>query len=191
MARRFGRFFENPERRIEKEGDFTQITESEKFDAEEVNKRLDAYFNMEKPSKREQFVESIKLEPSQEEETPLTLAYKELYRARQSGEKDDIIRAEDRILDLERKEQELEYKLRMSELKQMQKDAREENDEEKLKRFSQMRRKLIAEMDYNELNYQINKLQNSQRLSPSPEKLKQIVELKKELEVLEQGEMSK
>jgi len=191
MARRFGRIFENPERRIENEGDFTQTTRAEKFDAEEANKKLDAYFNTAKPSKREQFMEDIKVEPVQEQDTPLTLAYKELDRARQSGNKEDIIKAEDRILDLERKEQEMEYKLRMDEIKQMQKEAREANDAEGSKRISQMRRQLIGEMDYDELNYKIKKLQNSQRLSPSPEKLKQIVELKKELEELEQGGMDK
>lgn len=104
MARGFGRFFGNPERRIENEGNFTQTTKSDKFDVEE---------------------------------------------------------------------------------------AREANDTEGIKRISQMRRILIGEMDYDELNYKIKKLQNSQRLSPSPEKVKQIVELKKELEALEQGVMTK
>lgn len=191
MARGFGRFFENPERRIENEGNFTQTAGSDKFDAEEANKKLDAYFNTVKPSKREQFMEKIKVEPAQEQDTTLVLAYKELDRARQSGNKEDIIKAEDRILDLERKEQEIEYKLRMDEIKQMQKKAKEANNTEGVKRISQMRRQLIGEMDYDELNYKIKKLQNSQRLSPSSQKLKQIVELKKELEALEQGVMAK
>lgn len=191
MAKRFGRFFENPERRIEKEGEFTQTTIENEFNPEEVDSKLDEYLKTQTQSKREKFMQEIKVEPTQEQETPLVLAYKELDRARQSRNKEDIIKAEDRILDLERKEQEKEYKLRMAELKQMQKGAREANDPAEIKRFSQMRKKLVTEMEYDELSYKINKLQNSQRLSPSPEKLKQIIELKKELEALEKGEISK
>ena len=40
-------------------------------------------------------------------------------------------------------------------------------------------------MQYDELNYKIKKLQNSQKLEPNREKLQQIIELKKELETLE------
>lgn len=46
-------------------------------------------------------------------------------------------------------------------------------------------------MSYDELNYKLKKLQNSQRLEPSNEKLKQIVALKQELDALELEELNK
>ena len=46
-------------------------------------------------------------------------------------------------------------------------------------------------MSYDELNYKLKKLQNSQRLEPSNEKLKQIVALKHKLDALELEELNK
>lgn len=192
MARRFERNLENPERRIENEGDFSNEIETF-IDApyeDDFDKKLDMLEGKSKPTKREEFLQEIKIEREQID-TPLALAYRELDRARQSGVKEDIIKAEDAILDLERQEEEKQYTLRIAELKQMQRNARESNNSEELARFSQLRKSFITEMKYDELNYKIKKLQNSQRLAPSREKLQQIVELKRELELLEIEQIDK
>lgn len=89
-----------------------------------------------------------------QEDSPLMIAYRELDKARKSGDREEIIKAEDRILDLERQ-------------------------------------KFVSEMSYDELNYKLKKLQNSQRLEPSNEKLKQIVALKQKLDALELEELNK
>lgn len=193
MARRFGRNLENPERRIENEGEFSQTNLESSFEnpyEDEFDKKLDSIENHTKVSKRTEFMQSIKVEQTRTD-TPLSLAYQELDRARQSGIREDIIKAEDRILDLERQEEEQQYTSRIAELKQMQKVARENNDTQGLERFSQLRKSFVTEMQYDELNYKIKKLQNSQRLAPSREKLQQIIELKKELETLELDGVSK
>lgn len=193
MARRFGRHLENPERRIESEGEFSQTDLESSLEnpyEDEFDKRLDGIESHTKPSKREEFMQRVKLEQPKID-TPLSLAYQELDRARQSGVKEDIIKAEDAILDLERQEEEKQYTLRIAELKQMQRNARKSNNPEELARFSQLRKSFVTEMKYDELNYKIKKLQNSQRLAPSREKLQQIVELKKELETLEVGQIDK
>ena len=135
-------------------------------------------------------MQSIKIEQPKID-TPLSLAYQELERARQSDVKENIIKAEDAILDLEIQEEEKQYTLRIAELKQMQKNAGESNNSEELVRFSQLRKSFVTEMKYDELNYKIKKLQNSQRLLPSREKLQQIVELKRELESLEVVQIDK
>lgn len=193
MARRFGRNLENPERRIESEGEFLQTNLESSLEnpyEDEFDKKLDSVENHTKVSKRTEFMQSIKVEQPRID-TPLSLAYQELDKARQSGIREDIIKAEDRILDLERQEEEQQYTSRIAELKQMQKVARESNDTQELQRFSQMRKSFVKEMQYDELNYKIKKLQNSQRLAPSREKLQQIIELKKELETLEIDGVSK
>ncbi len=193
MARRFGRNLENPERRIESEGEFLQTNLESSLEnpyEDEFDKKLDSVENHTKVSKRTEFMQSIKVEQPRID-TPLSLAYQELDKARQSGIREDIIKAEDRILDLERQEEEQQYTSRIAELKQMQKVARENNDTQELQRFSQMRKSFVKEMQYDELNYKIKKLQNSQRLAPSREKLQQIIELKKELEILEIDGVSK
>ena len=193
MARRFGRNLENPERRIESEGEFLQTNLESSLEnpyEDEFDKKLDSVENHTKVSKRTEFMQSIKVEQPRID-TPLSLAYQELDKARQSGIREDIIKAEDRILDLERQEEEQQYTSRIAELKQMQKVARENNDTQELQRFSQMRKSFVTEMQYDELNYKIKKLQNSQRLAPSREKLQQIIELKKELEILEIDGVSK
>lgn len=46
-------------------------------------------------------------------------------------------------------------------------------------------------MNYDELNYKLKKLQNSQRLEPNNEKLKQIMALKQELDALELESLNK
>lgn len=191
MARIFERNLENPERRIEKEGDFSQIIDSNEEPYEDkFDEMLDSVEGRKKEqSKREQFINDIKVEqPS--EETPLTLAYKELDNARKCMSKEDIIKAEDKILDLERQEQKKEYKVRMIELKQMQQMARTSNKPELMNEFKKKRQAFVKEMDYDRLTYEIAKLQNSQRLSPSKDTLQQIIELKEELALLEQ-EMSR
>lgn len=193
MARRFGRNLENPERRIESEGEFLQTNLESSLEnpyEDEFDKKLDSVENHTKVSKRTEFMQSIKVEQPRID-TPLSLAYQELDKARQSGIREDIIKAEDRILDLERQEEEQQYTSRIAELKQMQKVARENNDTQELQRFLQMRKSFVKEMQYDELNYKIKKLQNSQRLAPSREKLQQIIELKKELEILEIDGVSK
>lgn len=193
MARRFGRNLENPERRIESEGEFLQTNLESSLEnpyEDEFDKKLDSVENHTKVSKRTEFMQSIKVEQPRID-TPLSLAYQELDKARQSEIREDIIKAEDRILDLERQEEEQQYTSRIAELKQMQKVARESNDTQELQRFSQMRKSFVKEMQYDELNYKIKKLQNSQKLAPSREKLQQIIELKKELETLEIDGISK
>ena len=201
MARRFGRNLENPERRIENEGKFSQedsvVTVENPYD-DEFEKKLEVLQSgefvrgmskllHEEPSKREEFMKSIKVEQTQID-TPVLLAYQELDRARQSGDRDSIIKAEDHILDLEREEEEKGYNLKIKELREMQKSARDANDVKRLAQFKKMRQAFLKEMKYDELNYKIRKLQNSQRLQPSKEKLQQIMELKRELEELEMGE---
>ena len=193
MARRFGRNLENPERRLENEGKFNQTIIGSSMDnsyEDEFDKKLDAWESRDTSSKRSKFLQEIKVEQPQID-TPLSLAYKELDRARQSGNREDIIRAEDKILDLERQEEENGYKSRIAELKQMRDIARVNGDKQALAKFSQMRNSLATEMQYDELNYKIKKLQNSQKLAPSREKLQQIIELKKELETLELESFSK
>ncbi len=193
MARRFGRNLENPERRIEREGDFSQIitkdAQENPYD-DEFDKRLGDSEESSTDSKRKEFTNTIKVEQPKMD-TPLSLAYRELDRARQSRDREEIIKAEDKILDLERQEEEKEYNVRIAELKEMQKAARESNDTDALKNFKRTRQKFFTEMKYDELNYKINKLQNSYRLEPSKEKMQQIVALKEELETLEMEQMSK
>lgn len=195
MARRFGRNLENPEGNIENEGNFVEEKIEDSMDNpydDDFDKRLDGIEKTEQKfsSTRAKFMQSIKVELPKTY-NPLAQAYQELDRARQSGVKEEIIGAEDRILDLEREEEEKGYSSRIAELKQMQRELRERNDTEGLKRFSQIRKNFITEMKYDELNYKIKKLQNSQRLAPSREKLQQIMELKRELETLEMDSISK
>ena len=195
MARRFGRNLENPEGNIENEGNFVEEKIEDSMDNpydDDFDKRLDGIEKTEQKfsSNRAKFMQSIKVELPKTY-NPLAQAYQELDRARQSGVKEEIIGAEDRILDLEREEEEKGYASRIAELKQMQRGVGERNDTEGLKRFSQIRKNFITEMKYDELNYKIKKLQNSQRLAPSREKLQQIMELKRELETLEMDSISK
>lgn len=194
MARRFERNLENPERRIENEGEFLQTNLENSLEnpyEDEFDKKLDGIERYKKPStKRTEFMQSIKVEQPRID-TPLSVAYRELDRARQSGIRENVIKAEDRILDLERQEEEKGYNSRIAELKEMQKTVRESNDTQGIEQFKKMRKSFVAEMRYDELNYKIKKLQNSQRLQPNREKLIQIMELKKELEELEMDEISK
>lgn len=210
MARRFGRNFDNPERRFDsvESSDVDTTMHSIESDYEDdFNKKLDAleeknsdtskksdFWNRIKKqtnsaermanTKRNTFLQEIKVEQPQEN-TPLMVAYRELDEARKSGNREDIIKAEDRILDLERQEQEREYTTRIAELKKKQQEARESGDSQLLAQFKNERRKFVSEMNYDELNYKLKKLQNSQRLEPNNEKLKQIVALKQELDSLE------
>ena len=193
MGIRFGRNIERQDQKIENVGDIEQAEVESSIDNpydDEFDKKLDAVDEKKIVSARQAFVDVIKVEQPQKD-TPLMLAYKELEFARQSGSRDEIIKAEDRILDLERQEQEREYKTRITELKQMQSKAKESNDIQGLERFSKMRNSLVREMRYDELNYKIRKLQNSQRLAPSKEKLQEIIELKQELDTLELDEINK
>lgn len=215
MARRFGRNFENPERRIENvkeninditasidlsyEGDWDKkLDKAEKIqnDTSEKNdflSRIKKQLIVQKKQqifKEKHFLQEIKVEQSQED-TPLMIAYRELDRARKNGDREDIIKAEDRILDLERQEQKREYTTQIAELKKIQQKARESGDSELLKQFKKKRQKFVSEMKHDELNYELKKLQNSQRLEPSNEKLKQIVTLKQELDALELEALNK
>lgn len=193
MARRFERNLENPEKIIESNVEYSQTNlenSLEKPYEDDFDKKLDSVENHIKPSKKAKFIESIKVEQPKND-TPLSLAYQELDKARQTGIREDIIKAEDKILDLERQEEEKRYSLRISELREMQKKVRESNDTQGIEQFKKMRKSFVSEMKYDELNYKIKKLQNSQRLQPNREKLIQIMELKKELEELEMNEISK
>ena len=216
MARRFGRNFENPERRIENVEESFNDTITNPIDSsyeDEFDKKIDMveemngdtsgkndFWNRIKKqvnsaerttnTQRKAFLQEIKVEQPQEE-TPLMIAYRELDRARKSGDREAIIKAEDRILDLERQEQEREYTTRIAELKKMQQKARESGDSELLAQFKKERQKFVKEMNYDELNYKLGKLQNSQRLEPSNEKLKQIVALKQELDAMEHDSLNK
>ena len=208
MAKMFGRF--NPERRIERKGDFSQ-TENAKtieIDTNKIDERMTKNeasngndqnvkwqgFSNKVNSPRQKFIESIRVEEEPEQtknEDPLTLAYQELDRARCSGSRDGIIKAEDRILDLEKAEQDKEYRLRIKEIKEKLAEARVNGALEAVRNATEARKNLIAEMKYDELNYQIKKLQNSQRLSPNNETLKRIGELNKELQELQQNQLSR
>lgn len=216
MARRFGRNFDNPERRIDSVESSVNDTTMHPIESnyeDDFDKRLDMLEdkdndtsekndfwnrikrqvnNTERPqnTQRNTFLQEIRVEQEQDE-TPLTIAYRELDIARRSGVRKDIINAEDRILDIERQEEERQYNIRISELKEMQKKARESGDSEALTHFKKERQKFISEMKYDELNYKLRKLQNSQRLEPNNEKLKQIVALKQELDALELESMNR
>lgn len=216
MARRLGRNFDNPERRIDSVESSVNDTTMHPIESnyeDDFDKRLDMLEdkdndtsekndfwnrikrqvnNTERPqnTQRNTFLQEIRVEQEQDE-TPLTIAYRELDIARRSGVRKDIINAEDRILDIERQEEERQYNIRISELKEMQKKARESGDSEALTHFKKERQKFISEMKYDELNYKLRKLQNSQRLEPNNEKLKQIVALKQELDALELESMNR
>lgn len=216
MARRFGRNFDNPERRIDSVESSVNDTTMHPIESnyeDDFDKRLDMLEdkdndtsekndfwnrikrqvnNTERPqnTQRNTFLQEIRVEQEQDE-TPLTIAYRELDIARRSGVRKDIINAEDRILDIERQEEERQYNIRISEIKEMQKKARESGDSEALTHFKKERQKFISEMKYDELNYKLRKLQNSQRLEPNNEKLKQIVALKQELDALELESMNR
>lgn len=215
MARRFGRNFENPERRIEnvKENINDTTASIELSYEDDFDKKLDKAEKMQSDTseknnfwsrikkqgnnaerttntQRNAFLQEIKVEQPQED-TPLMIAYRELDRARKNGDRGDIIKAEDRILDLERQEQEREYTTQIAELKKIQQKARESGDSELLSQFKKKRQKFVSEMKYDELDYELKKLQNSQRLEPSNEKLKQIVTLKHELDALELEALNK
>lgn len=216
MARRFGRNFDNPERGIESvesNVNDTTINSVESDVDDDFDRRLDIlektgndtteksdFLNSIKkqvtstekaPSTQENaFLQEIKVEQSQEA-TPLMIAYRELDTARRSRDRASIIRAEDRILDLERQEEEREYTTRIAELKRIQQKARESGNSDLLAQFKRERQKFVREMNYDELKYKLQKLQNSQRLEPSNEKIKQIVALRQELDALELEESSR
>lgn len=210
MARRFGRNFDNPERRsdsVENSVVDTTMHSIESDYEDDFDKKLDALEeknsdlgnrikkqtnSAEKTAnaKRNTFLQEIKVEQPQEN-TPLMVAYRELDEARKSGNREDIIKAEDKILDLERQEQEREYTARIAELKKMQQKARESGNLQLLAQFKNERQKFVSEMNYDELNYKLKKLQNSQRLEPNNEKLKQIMALKQELDALELESLNK
>lgn len=210
MARRFGRNFDNPERRfdsVENSAVDTTMHSIESDYEDDFDKKLDALEeknsdlgnrikkqtnSAEKTAnaKRNTFLQEIKVEQTQEN-TPLMVAYRELDEARKSGNREDIMKAEDKILDLERQEQEREYTARIVELKKMQQKARESGNLQLLAQFKNERQKFVSEMNYDELNYKLKKLQNSQRLEPNNEKLKQIMALKQELDALELESLNK
>ena len=216
MTRRFGRNFDNPERGIESvesNVNDTTINSVESDVDDDFDRRLDIlektgndtteksdFLNSIKkqvtstekaPSTQENaFLQEIKVEQSQEA-TPLMIAYRELDTARRSRDRASIIRAEDRILDLERQEEEREYTTRIAELKRIQQKARESGNSDLLAQFKRERQKFVREMNYDELKYKLQKLQNSQRLEPSNEKIKQIVALRQELDALELEESSR
>lgn len=210
MARRFGRNFDNPERRfdsVENSAVDTTMHSIESDYEDDFDKKLDALEeknsdlgnrikkqtnSAEKTAnaKRNTFLQEIKVEQTQEN-TPLMVAYRELDEARKSGNREDIIKAEDKILDLERQEQEREYTARIAELKKMQQKARESGNLQLLAQFKNERQKFVSEMNYDELNYKLKKLQNSQRLEPNNEKSKQIMALKQELDALELESLNK
>ena len=216
MARRFGRNFDNPERRLDSvessvndatmhsiESDYEDDFDKKLDMLEEKNsnttEKSDLLNRIKKQAnsaeittntQRNAFLQEIKVEQPQED-TPLMIAYRELDKARKNGDREEIIKAEDRILDLERQEQAREYTTRIAELKKIQQKARESGNSDLLAQFKKERQKFVSEMNYDELNYKLKKLQNSQRLEPSNEKLKQIVALKQELDALELEELNK
>ncbi len=216
MVRRFGRNFDNPERRIDSvensvndatmnsiesdyEDDFDKKLDMLEEKSSDTTEKSDLLNRIKKQAnsaeittntQRNAFLQEIKVEQPQED-TPLMIAYRELDKARKSGDREEIIKAEDRILDLERQEQEMEYTTRIAELKKIQQKARESGNSDLLAQFKKERQKFVSEMSYDELNYKLKKLQNSQRLEPSNEKLKQIVALKQELDALELEELNK
>lgn len=207
MAKRFGRNLENPEGRITNEGnegnELNDTLEGLNDDGFEKKldefKRLNKFYKLSKDdnhiadlfdSEKKEFMQRIKVE-QHESDTPISLAYQELDRARKSRNREEIIRAEDRILDLEREEEEKNTHQELQELEQRQKKAIESGDKQELDRVERRRKRFIIEMKYDELNYKIKKLQNSQRLSPSKEKIQQIMELKNKLETLEHDGVSK
>ena len=214
--RRFGRNFDNPERRIDSvensvndatmnsiesdyEDDFDKKLDMLEEKSSDTTEKSDLLNRIKKQAnsaeittntQRNAFLQEIKVEQPQED-TPLMIAYRELDKARKSGDREEIIKAEDRILDLERQEQEMEYTTRIAELKKIQQKARESGNSDLLAQFKKERQKFVSEMSYDELNYKLKKLQNSQRLEQSNEKLKQIVALKQELDALELEELNK
>lgn len=210
MSRRFGGNFDNPERRFDSVENSVVDTTMHSIESDyedDFDKKLDAleeknsdFWNRIKKqtnsaertanTKRNTFLQEIKVEQTQEK-TPLMVAYRELDEARKSGNREDIIKAEDRILDLERQEQEREYTARIAELKKMQQKVRESGNLQLLAQFKNERQKFVSEMNYDELNYKLKKLQNSQRLEPNNEKLKQIMALKQELDALELESLNK
>lgn len=216
MVRRFGRNFDNPERRIDSvensvndatmnsiesdyEDDFDKKLDMLEEKSSDTTEKSDLLNRIKKQAnsaeittntQRNAFLQEIKVEQPQED-TPLMIAYRELDKARKSGDREEIIKAEDRIWDLERQEQEMEYTTRIAELKKIQQKARESGNSDLLAQFKKERQKFVSEMSYDELNYKLKKLQNSQRLEPSNEKLKQIVALKQELDALELEELNK
>ena len=216
MVRRFGRNFDNPERRIDSvensvndatmnsiesdyEDDFDKKLDMLEEKSSDTTEKSDLLNRIKKQAnsaeittntQRNAFLQEIKVEQPQED-TPLMIAYRELDKARKSGDREEIIKAEDRILDLERQEQEMEYTTRIAELKKIKQKARESGNSDLLAQFKKERQKFVSEMSYDELNYKLKKLQNSQRLEPSNEKLKQIVALKQELDALELEELNK
>lgn len=196
MRMRFERNIENPERRIEEEGEFLEKVTSKIIGddledpyEDEFDEMLDEAKHQTKPAQKDTFTQSIKVEQSKIEDTELIIAYQELDRARRSRIKEDIIRAEDRILDIERNEEEKEYHLRIAQLKEMQRKARETGNKQDMEQFKKRRRAFITEMKYDELIYKINKLQNAQRLEPREKRLQQLIELKKELREVEKEAM--
>ncbi len=216
MAQRFGRNFDNPERRIDSvensvndetmhsiesdyEDDFDKKLDMLEEKSSDTTEKSDLLNRIKKQAnsaeittntQRNAFLQEIKVEQPQGD-TPLMIAYRELDKARKSGDREEIIKAEDRILDLERQEQEMEYTTRIAELKKIQQKARESGNSDLLAQFKKERQKFVSEMSYDELNYKLKKLQNSQRLEPSNEKLKQIVALKQKLDALELEELNK
>lgn len=181
MALRFGRNFENPEGKIEKVETTIESDLEDPYD-DKFDEKMDLYESQQR-ARTNTFKESIKVE-IEHEDTPLSLAYKSLDIARRTNNKEEILKAEALILDLERQEEIEDYRQQMSELDIAEQNLQSLNDTSGLNDIAKSRQKLLRDGKYDELNYKLKKLQIQQRLSPSRTIVEQIRDLQKQLDEL-------
>lgn len=181
MALRFGRNFENPEGKIEKVDTTIESDLDEPYD-DKFDEKMDLYESQQRVSTNT-FKESIKVE-IEYEETPLSLAYKALDIARRTNNKEEILKAEELILDLEREEELKDYRQQISDLDIAEQNLQSLNDTSGLNDIAKSRQKLLRDGKYDELNYKLKKLQIQQELSPSRTIVEQIRDLQKQLDEL-------
>jgi len=178
---RFGKNFEKPEGKIERVETNIESNLDEPYD-DLFDEKMALYESQQKASTKT-FKESIKVEV-EHEDTPLSLAYKALDIARRTNNKEEILKAEELILDLEREEELKDYRRQMSELDTAEQNLQSSNDISGLNDISKSRQKLLRDGKYDELNYKLKKLQIQQRLSPSRTTVDQIRNLQKQLDEL-------
>lgn len=180
MGLRFGKNFGKIEK-VERVETAIESNLDEPYD-DKFDERMALYESQQKANTNT-FKESIKVEVEQED-TPLSLAYKALDIARRSNNKEEILKAEELILDLEREEELKDYRQQMSELDTAEQNLQSLNDISGLNNIAKSRQKLLRDGKYDELNYKLKKLQIQQRLSPSRTTVEQIRNLQKQLEEL-------
>lgn len=178
---------------VESEGEINLKEENVKYNnskvlnEKKVNKGESVVYNHKGEN---DFKKSIKVE-KMPEETPIMKAHKELEIAKQKGDYTLILKAMEKLIDIQREEQAKEYQEKAQEFIKKQKELLIKNDQEQINKFNQQKEQYYNKMRINELNYKINKLMIQQKLKPSQETQLEINKLKHKLNEMQKEEMQK